>query len=127
VRPDVDPASITIYGNGAMGPVALHAAALDKRINRVVIENTLISYRMAIQQPLHRNLPEIALPGVPRKYDMGDLMMAIAPAPVTVVNPVDAMGQPISLEAARREINYAFSSGVIKLMERSLREPLPIE
>jgi hypothetical protein len=126
-RPDVDPASITLYGNGAMGVVALHAAALDKRINRVVIENTLVSYRSAILQPLHRNLPEIGLAGVLRKYDLGDLMLAIAPAPVTVVNPVDAMGQPEPLDEARKELSYVFAGGSVKLMERSLRDPLPIE
>jgi cephalosporin-C deacetylase-like acetyl esterase len=127
LRPDVDPPSITIYGSGAMGVVALHAAALDRRINRVVIENTLVSYRSALLQPLHRNLPEIALPGVVRKYDLGDLMTAISPAPITVVNPVDAMGQPITLEAARRELNYVFAGGLVKLMERGSRDPLPIE
>jgi cephalosporin-C deacetylase-like acetyl esterase len=127
LRPDVDPGSITIYGSGPMGVVALHAAALDKRINRVVIENTLVSYSRAIAQPLHRNLPEVALPSVLRKYDLGDLIMAIAPAPVTLVNPVDAMGQPLGMEAARRELNYAISGGLVKLMERSPREPLPID
>lgn len=126
-RADVDPASITIYGNGPMGVVALHAAALDRRINRVVIENTLVSYRSVLTQPLHRNLPEIALPGVVRKYDLGDLMTAIAPAPITIVNPADGMGQPVRLDAARRELNYVFASGVVKLMERSAREPLPID
>jgi hypothetical protein len=32
---------ITVYGKGALGMSALHAAALDPRITRVVMENTL--------------------------------------------------------------------------------------
>jgi cephalosporin-C deacetylase-like acetyl esterase len=126
-RPDFDRTSVTIYGNGPQGVVALHAAALDRRINRVVIENTLMSYRRAIAQPLHRNLPEIALPGVLRAYDLGDLMLTISPAPVTVVNPVDAMGVAVSDSVFRREMSYVFSGGFVKLMARGPRDPLPVE
>jgi hypothetical protein len=126
-RPDVDRGSITLYGNGPQGVVALHAAALDKRINRVVIENTLTSYRRAISQPLHRNRPEIALPSVARAYDIGDLILAISPAPVTVVNPVDAMGQPATEAEFRREVGYIFSGGLVRLLWRSARDPLPLE
>jgi hypothetical protein len=126
-RPDVDGGSVTIYGNGAQGVVALHAAALDKRINRVVIENTLTSYLQAIRQPLHRNLAEIAMPSVARAYDLGDLMLAIAPAPVTVVNPVDAVGQLMTEAEFRREMGYVLRGGVVKLMWRGARDPLPIE
>jgi cephalosporin-C deacetylase-like acetyl esterase len=126
-RPDIDRASITLYGNGPEGVVALHAAALDKRVTRVVIENTLISYRRAITQSLHRNLPEIALPGVLRAYDLGDLMLAIAPAPVTVLNPVDAVGQPVSEEVFRKELAYIFPGGLVRLASRSPRDPLPID
>jgi hypothetical protein len=126
-RPDADRTSVTIYGNGAQGVVALHAAVIDRRINRVVVENTLMSYQRAVMQPLHRNLPEIALPGVLRAYDLGDLMLAIAPAPVTVVNPVDAMGAPVSVDVFRREMAYVFSGGVVKLMARGPRDPLPVE
>jgi cephalosporin-C deacetylase-like acetyl esterase len=126
-RSDVDAGSITIYGNGPQGVVALHAAALDKRINHVVIENTLTSYLRAIQQPLHRNLAEIAMPSVARAYDLGDLMLAIAPAPLTVVNPVDAMGQLVTEAEFRRELGYVLSGGLLKLMWRGARDPLPVE
>jgi len=124
--PDAD-GSITLYGNGAMGVVALHAAALDRRINRVVIENTLTSYLRAIAQPMHYNLAEIAMPGVLRAYDLGDLMLAIAPAPVTVVNPVDAMGHPVSESVFRRELPYVFAEAVVRLVVRGPGDPLPIE
>jgi cephalosporin-C deacetylase-like acetyl esterase len=126
-RPDSDARSVAIYGNGPQGVVALHAAALDRRINRVVVENTLMSYRRPITQALHRNLAEVALPGVLRAYDIGDLMLAIAPAPVTVVNPVDAMGVVVPDEVYRRELGYVFSGGLVKLMARGPRDPLPLE
>ena len=36
-------------------------------------------------------------------------MLAIAPRTVAVVNPVDAVGQPLREEAARKELSYALS------------------
>ena len=47
-RADVDASAITVYGNGPMGAVVLHAAALDSRIRSVIVENTLTSYRMIL-------------------------------------------------------------------------------
>ncbi len=101
-RDDVDPNSITAYGDGAMGPVVLHAAVLDSRINRVVVEDSLASYKMVLDQPLHRNVSENVIPGVLKKYDLGDLMAALAPRPVTVINPRDATGAAIAGQGLQR-------------------------
>lgn len=125
-RPGVDPTTIVIYGNGPMGVVALHAAALDKRISRVVIENTLASYQTALNAPLTRNLPEIALSGVLRKYDLPGLMLAIAPRTVAIVNPVDAMGQPLRDADARKAFGDVLSDRV-RLYQRLPGDPLPLE
>ena len=126
-RADVEPARITVYGNGPLGVVASHAAALDARISSVVIENTLMSYRRAVEQPLHRNLAEIALPGVLRAYDLGDLMLALGSRQVTVVNPVDAVGQPVREDVYRKEMADVFALRPVRLLSRGIRDPLPIE
>jgi hypothetical protein len=125
-RPDVDRSNIAIYGNGPLGVVALHAAALDSRMSRVVVENTLGDYALALNAPLTRNLPEIALDGVLRKYDLGGLMLAVAPRTVAVVNPVDAVGLPMREAAARKELSYALS-GRVRLYQRGLGDPLPLD
>ncbi len=132
-RSDVDPSSITVYGNGAMGAVALHAAAIDSRIRRVVIENTLTSYRMVLDEPLHRNISEILIPGVLRKYDMGDLLLAMA-GRVTVINPQNAAGETITADQFRREldhIDHVTAGGVpadrIKVIFRKAEDPLPLD
>jgi cephalosporin-C deacetylase-like acetyl esterase len=124
-RGDVDPASITVYGSGAMGAVALHAAALDSRIRRVVVENTLTSYRMVLDEPLHRNISEILIPGVLRKYDMGDLLLA-AGGRVTVINPQNAAGQVMTADQFRKELNYVPTDRV-KVVFRSSEDPLPLD
>ena len=108
-RPDVDRTSITLYGKGGLGMVALHAAALDTRITGVMAENSLVSYRTALDAPLHRNLSEITIPGVLQHYDVSDLLEAIAPREVTLLNPADALGQPMRFEQGARAIGFAKS------------------
>jgi cephalosporin-C deacetylase-like acetyl esterase len=124
-RADVDPASITAYGNGPMGAVVLHAAALDSRIRRVVVENTLTSYRMVLDEPLHRNIPEVLVPGVLRKYDMGDLLLAVA-GRVTVVNPQNAAGDVITADQFHKELNYA-PADKVRVTFRKSEDPLPVD
>jgi len=129
LRADVDPSRIAIYGNGPLGIVALHAAALDSRIRSVIVENTLASYRMVLDQPLHRNISEAMIPGVLRKYDVGNLVMAISPRPVTIINPQDATGAIINKEQFRIAAGYVFQSKgqAVRVLARKTGEPLPFE
>ncbi len=95
-RKDVDRSAITAYGQGPLGMPLLHAAVLDPRIGRIVIENSLVSYRMIVDQPFHRNVSEVVIPGVLRHYDTGDLIQSLSPRPVVLINPVDAIGAPVA-------------------------------
>jgi hypothetical protein len=113
---------------------ALHAAALDPHITRVIAENALVSYRLALEAPLHRNLSDIILPGVLLKYDTADLLQAISPRMVVLVNAADAMGIPARDEAVHKELAAAFESDrkldmpqQIEIIHRGFRDPLPIE
>jgi len=109
-RKDVDRSRITVYGDGPYGMVALHAAVLDDRIGRVVIQNTLADYRMVIEQPVHRNVSEVVIPGVLRHYDTGDLLLAVYPREVTVIHPRDALGTEITLEEFRKRIAFVIET-----------------
>jgi hypothetical protein len=60
------------------------------------VENSLSSYRSIVEVPLHRNVSEVVIPGVLRKYDVADLLLALAPGAVIVVNPVDGAGVPVT-------------------------------
>ena len=92
-RPDVDPARIGAFAPGPYAVPLLHAAVLDERVSRVILRDTLVSYRSVLDHPIHRNLPEIALPGVLLSYDLDDLMLALAPRRLTLINPLDPVGQ----------------------------------
>ena len=109
-RKDVDRSAITAYGNGPLGIVLLHAAALDTRIGRVVIEDTLASFRMIVDQPVHRDVSAVVIPGVLQKYDTGELLLAMYPRPVAVINPRDAIGAVVPESVFRKDLGYVFDS-----------------
>ena len=100
---------------------ALHAAAVDPRIARVITENTLVSYRSALDAPLHRNLSEYAIPGILRHYDVEDLI-ALSKAQIIAANPVDAVGQPLRLKQAQLALGNR-----VRVVRRGPRDPLPVE
>ena len=100
----LDVQTVTVHGVGPHGIVALHAAVLDRRIERLVMENTLVSYRAIVDRPIHREVSEVVIPGVLRHYDTDDLLLATFPRPVQVISPVDALGAPLTEEAARAAV-----------------------
>jgi cephalosporin-C deacetylase-like acetyl esterase len=109
-RRNVKPEDITVYGKGPLGIVALHAAVVDKRISHVVLENTLTTYRMIIEQPVHRNVSEVVIPGVLRAYDTGDLLVGVSPRRVSILSPQDALGNTISEVEYRAALPHVFQS-----------------
>ena len=76
--------SITVYGKGGAGVALLHAAALDRRITPRRHRRHPRLFRAILDEPLHRNAPEIVIPGVLTHYDIPDLVKAIAPRPVNI-------------------------------------------
>lgn len=133
-RQDVGHSPVAAYGTGALGMTLLHAAVLDGRIGSVALENTLVSYRMVVDQPLHRNVSEMVIPGVLRKYDTGDLLLAAYPRQVTVVSPRDAAGDLVSDDQFRSDMGYVFQSlrnlgsgQPIRLVSRKAGDALPLD
>ena len=133
-QPGVDRTAMGICGVGPLGVVALHAAMLDERLSRVVVEGSIATWRAIVEQPLHRNASEVVVPGVLRHYDLPDLVAAIAPRSVTVVNPVDAMGNALRRAEAQRLVSPTPRDGAatgpdgrVRLVWRGPRDPLPID
>ncbi|MGC2297439.1 MAG: hypothetical protein WA476_01465 [Acidobacteriaceae bacterium] len=116
-RDDVDPSRISAEGRGPMGIVLLHAAVLDARVRSITLDRTLVSYRMAVDDPMPRDLAQSAIPGVLRHYDLDDLVMAIAPRPVLVIEPLDAAGKRVGNDEFHRQYDWVFDS------DRILHQP----
>jgi cephalosporin-C deacetylase-like acetyl esterase len=117
-RPDVDRAKIAAFGQGAQGVPVLHAALLDPRIGRVVLQETPAMYRMAVEEALHRNLYEVAIPGVLRSYDLDDIVLRLSPRAVTLIDPVDQLGDPARMDELRKQFGAA---GHVRLESRGGR------
>ena len=47
---------------GTAGVSLLHAAAVDARLSRLVLENPLVSYRAIAETPIHRQIFDVVLP-----------------------------------------------------------------
>ncbi|MDY0168191.1 MAG: acetylxylan esterase [Thermoguttaceae bacterium] len=95
-REEVAPRQIRLVGIECGGPVALHAAALDPRLAEVVIEEAIESWMDVVATPLARAQLEQIVPNALTRYDLPDLIRAIAPRALEVRQPVDPTGRPTS-------------------------------
>jgi dienelactone hydrolase len=91
---------VELVGVGSAAVTVLHVAAFDDRIKAATIENCLPSWDLVVRTPIGHNQLANVVPGALAVYDLPDLAASIAPRPLTIRNPVDAMGQPLSKEAA---------------------------
>ena len=95
-RPDVAPDQLEVIGQEAGALWALYATALDARISSVIAERGLLSYRSLAQVDRSLHTAGIFIPGVLKKFDLPHVAAAIAPRPLTIRQPVDAMKRPVS-------------------------------
>ena len=97
----VDGARVRASAHGVAGVWLLMAAALDRRIAEVTLDHTPYSLRMALSNPLSRDLHDAVIPGFLLHGDLPDLVHAIAPRPVVWSDPTDWMGNVVPLEGFR--------------------------
>ncbi len=91
-QPEIDIERIAAVGLGEAAVPLAHAAALDGRISELRLERMLISYQAVVKQRIHRRVFESIAQGVLRQYDLPELLAALAPRPVTLVNPLEPNG-----------------------------------
>lgn len=118
-RPDVDIGRLSVQAAGALGPVALHAAVLDDRIGQVTTVGALTRYRDFVDRPISRDMAEVNLPGVLRRYDLPDLMAVLGDR-LTLINPVNSIGETLSAAEAARIAPAA------RVVLQGARDPLPL-
>ena len=89
---------IHLVGVGAAGPIALHAAALEPRIQSLRVEASIVSWTDVASTPLTRNQLTNVVPGALAHYDLPELAAAIAPRSLAIVSAVDPAGQSLDQE-----------------------------
>jgi len=95
---------VDLVGQGAGAVWALYAAALDSRIASVTAEHSLASYRHLARSDRYLHNAGIFVRDALRHFDLPQVAAQIAPRPLTLVAPVDAMKRPLTPEAAKE--NY---------------------
>ncbi len=118
-RADVERTKIYGFGKDAGAIPLLHAAALDERIGKLAVEGMLASYQTIIQQRIHWQIFEQVIPGVLRSYDLPDVVAALAPRQVWIVNGVNALGQQMKLTELKKQ--YA-SASALQVAERRVAD-----
>jgi dienelactone hydrolase len=104
-----------VIGTGAAGPVVLHAALLDRHglIKSITLERSLVSWADVVERGRSRDQMGSVVPGVLSAYDLPDLAARLAPLPLTVEKPVNAIGEPVSqsiLEQSYRRCREAYGT-----------------
>jgi len=99
-REEVGPEEIVVAGHGMGAVVALHVAALAERLRGVIVEAPLACFQELTESERYTWPPDAFVPEVLKHYDLPELLAALAPTPALVVNPLDAVGQPVPDTAA---------------------------
>ena len=85
------PEDILVVGQGSSGVVALFAAALDERITRIQMFNSLSSY--VTDEPYRDIRLGLLVPGILRDFgDISDVAALVAPRPLTIVGATNGTG-----------------------------------
>jgi dienelactone hydrolase len=107
------PGDCHLAATGAAAIPALHAAALEPRVAQITLEGMVVSWSAVARMPVTKNQLSSVVPGALEVYDLPDLAASIAPRPLTIRNPVDPAGKPISqkeLEEAYKVAREAYKA-----------------
>lgn len=103
-RPDIDRAHISIVGRGWAGAVAIFTAAVDPEISGAAVEGIPVSYAEIATADLYNQPLSLMLPGVLKDFDLPDVFASLAPRPLLVLNPENAMTRKMDREEAREAV-----------------------
>ena len=124
-RSDVDPQRISAFGKEKGAVPTLFAVLLDNRIKKLALEGMLVSYQSAVHHKIHRGLFEDVIVGVLKSFDLPDLVAAMSPRPVWILNATDPLGHRVDEKGvqtqyavARRAFGLAGAQGALRIGTR---------
>jgi len=99
--------SVSAIASGASGSELLHAAVFDKRIQKICLVHPFTSFADIV---LNRDYSPAYIPsivaGAIEKYDLPDLMAAISPRKVLIINPLSGNGDPAGEDQKSCDLSY---------------------
>ena len=88
--------SLTGIACGVLSSDLLHAALINQQFDQIACINPLYSYSSIVfEKNYHPKYIMSALPGIIGKYDLPDLVTALSPMKICMVNPVNSLDQMI--------------------------------
>ncbi len=109
-RKEVDPNQVYGYGKDEGALPLLYAAVLDGKIRRVMLDGMLVSYESVVNSRVSRRILEGVAPGMLKYYDLQDLVAAMAPRDVWIVNGTDPMGHELPASEVSKEYRRALEA-----------------
>jgi len=109
-RKEVDPNQVYGYGKDEGALPLLYATVLDGRIRRVMLDGMLVSYESVVNSRVSRRILEGVAPGMLKYYDLQDLVAAMAPRDVWIVNGTDPMGHELPASEVTKEYRRALEA-----------------
>ena len=92
---------VIVVGRRNLGVVALYAAALEPKISRVVLDQSLLSYMEIVRAKQYpETVSDLIVPGALLDFDLPDLADLAGAGRVVLANPLSAAGTPVSVAAA---------------------------
>ena len=109
-RKEVDPNQVYGYGKDEGALPLLYAAVLDGKIRRVMLDSMLVSYESVVNSRVSRHILEGVAPGMLKHYDLQDLVAALAPRDVWIVNGTDPVGHELPASEVTKEYRRALEA-----------------
>jgi hypothetical protein len=106
-RENVDARRLHLIGKGQAGLWCLYAAVLDERIPNLICAESLLSYRMLAQSDRYLYGADGFVPDILQHFDLPEIAAAIAPRPLTLIEPKDAMKRTV--DSAQAEDTYRWT------------------
>lgn len=99
--------NISALASGAVGSEMLHAAVFHKNIEKVVLIQPFLSFAdIAAKAEYKPAFIPSTVAGAIEKYDLPDLMAALCPRKLLVINPLSAKGDPAGDEEKSCFLSY---------------------
>ena len=109
-RGDIDPGRIALLGRKSCGMHALYAAALDSRIAGVITDSSLVSWSALVSSKLYTWHFADFLPRVLTSHDLPQLAGILAPRPVWILNPLDAVKKTVDRQTLRNNYRWTMDT-----------------
>jgi len=102
--------SISAVSVGVLGSELLHAALFDRSIQKVCLVQPFLSFAEIALEPEYKPafIPS-TVAGAIEKYDLPDLMAALYPRKVLIVNPLSGNGALADVEWTGKQLDFPLS------------------